>query len=1136
MKPLVSVCIITYNHEKYISEAIESVLMQKTDFPFDIIIHDDASNDNTAQLVKEYAEKHKQIKTIFQKENKYSKGYKPLVEYIFPICEGKYIAICEGDDYWTDPYKLQKQVDFLEANDDYIITYHNAKIINENNEIVNNSKLTNNLKKDFSQEELIKGTMILTLTMCFKNVIREFPEELFKVKNGDKFLTSLLGNFGKGKYQSEIEDAVYRKHGASIWSSLEKVKQVFYNGDTRAWLSRYYNRIGKMSYANYFKEESIKHFKRIFSNNIKGNLEEKKKLGMKIFSDYKDIIDNPTENKLKETLKVLENSSDLLSNNFETIPPDFEYMSCSYLENSIAYYYDNLVYTCCYIGYIGDEGIISTLSNNRFNPKELIKNKKKLILKRMEKEYGGCIGCPKLYKKKWRKNWDFKIKHINLNHLLACNLNCSYCGYVDKRGIYKHTKTEAIIDSIEKLEESNLISSSAEFYIGNGEPSISKDMDKLIEYIINKKSDYKVVVQSNGTIYKEIYTKGIYANKLSLILTPDAGSAESYLKIKGKDYFDTVWKNIKNYANETNGNIKVKVIMQNNNVEEVKAIIRLCEQSNVKNLVVDVDLNIRNKIGTKILSTIGEFYKIAKNKKVNIFPGTHWPKNIKESFDGSSITKAESYIAQNNLVKAKEILNILNKIHVKNTNVLNDLAVVAIMEGDIKEALKFIKNVLELEKKNEIALENFDFLVKNFLLEEIEQQIAQNNLDIAKQNLRQLLEVHSENIDVLNDLAVVTIMESNIEEAIMIIEKILSIEPLNEIAKENYNYLKENFEITQQKKNALNKNNNSFQKVGNQDLLDNNILTINWVITRKCNYSCSYCRVYDNSGKFTSLEDLKNAMDQIAELNKSKYKITLTGGEPTIHPNYLTLLKYIFEKLGKRATIITISNLGRTEKYFEKLLEEIKEFKNNIVFVASFHTEFANEDEFVNKAKLISEKGFYIKVQIMAHPEKMEQIRYLDKKFKEIKNKNLKYQLMVIRENYGSVPDKRYNSEDLEWLKVYYSNENEAKNILIETKDLDSNIAQNYYSAPEINAKGLNNYKGMLCYAGVNSFSINKDGKIDRAVCFRGKNKDARNIYTEKNALQGLDEPIICPFERCGCTADIKIPKFTNAEVATVII
>lgn len=135
--PLVSICCITFNHEKYIQEAIESFLMQKTEFPIEIIIHDDASTDGTTAIIKEYANKYSDLVIpILQTENQYSKGIRPSATYVWPKARGKYIALCEGDDYWTDPFKLQKQVDILEKDPNCVLVYTDFSTIDENgNEI-----------------------------------------------------------------------------------------------------------------------------------------------------------------------------------------------------------------------------------------------------------------------------------------------------------------------------------------------------------------------------------------------------------------------------------------------------------------------------------------------------------------------------------------------------------------------------------------------------------------------------------------------------------------------------------------------------------------------------------------------------------------------------------------------------------------------------------------------------------------------------------------------------------------------------------------------------------------------------------------------------------------------------------------
>ena len=131
----VSVCCLTYNHEKYIEEAIKGFIMQKTDFKFEVIIHDDASTDNTASIIKAYEEKYPEIiKGIYQPKNLYSQKIGITNNFIVPRVSGKYVAMCEGDDYWTDPYKLQKQYDALEQNKDCYFCVHKTEEIKADGE------------------------------------------------------------------------------------------------------------------------------------------------------------------------------------------------------------------------------------------------------------------------------------------------------------------------------------------------------------------------------------------------------------------------------------------------------------------------------------------------------------------------------------------------------------------------------------------------------------------------------------------------------------------------------------------------------------------------------------------------------------------------------------------------------------------------------------------------------------------------------------------------------------------------------------------------------------------------------------------------------------------------------------------
>ena len=133
---MVSVCVLSYNHENYIRQCLDGIMMQEVSFPIEVIIHDDASTDKSQQIIQEYVQKYPDIvKPIFQKENQYSKRKSIVGHFLFPKCTGKYVALCEGDDYWTDPLKLQKQVDFMESHPEYSFCCHRFVIYEQNKNI-----------------------------------------------------------------------------------------------------------------------------------------------------------------------------------------------------------------------------------------------------------------------------------------------------------------------------------------------------------------------------------------------------------------------------------------------------------------------------------------------------------------------------------------------------------------------------------------------------------------------------------------------------------------------------------------------------------------------------------------------------------------------------------------------------------------------------------------------------------------------------------------------------------------------------------------------------------------------------------------------------------------------------------------
>ncbi len=313
----------------------------------------------------------------------------------------------------------------------------------------------------------------------------------------------------------------------------------------------------------------------------------------------------------------------------------------------------------------------------------------------------------------------------------------------------------------------------------------------------------------------------------------------------------------------------------------------------------------------------------------------------------------------------------------------------------------------------------------------------------------------------------------------------------------------------------------NISQAGNILKFNGDTMNINWLITRKCNYTCSYCSAYDNNTQFESFETIKQTIDQIQQLNKKQYSFSINGGEPTIYPRFIETLEYIFEVLGENSTINTITNLSKSKAFYEKLINRLHIHRKNFVFDTSYHFEFANFEQFITNCKLLSENQFKVSVGIMAHPERMEEVKQLVNTLDKIKNSYLTYKVKNIRQKDQQI-DSRYSKQDLDWLQQFY-NEVESKPIKVV---FDNQVK--YYSAPQIVANNMHHFKSMVCEAGVHNFSIDSDGTIDKAVCFRNKG-GSKNIYKDSDALSEIGStPVLCPHQSCGCLADIPIPKYTD--------
>lgn len=214
---MVDVVMMTYNHEKYIKKAIEGVIMQETEFEIRLIIADDASTDGTEKIIAGISGSG--TTKILHSRNKENIGAQANFLSAMQSCSSKYVALCEGDDYWIDKYKLQKQVDFLEANPDFAICYHRVYELYKNKKLKLEELNTAETEMEYSIEFLARGNCMHTASVVFRNhLIGEFPGNFAKSPVGDYVLHMLNARHGKIKYLP-APMAVYRRQGQGIWNT-----------------------------------------------------------------------------------------------------------------------------------------------------------------------------------------------------------------------------------------------------------------------------------------------------------------------------------------------------------------------------------------------------------------------------------------------------------------------------------------------------------------------------------------------------------------------------------------------------------------------------------------------------------------------------------------------------------------------------------------------------------------------------------------------------------------------------------------------------------------------------------------------------------------------------------------------------
>lgn len=257
MQPLVSISCITYNHAPFIADCLDSMLMQECNFDFEILIHDDASTDGTSEIIRKYASKYPEIiKPIIQSQNRYGIGeYGLNTRYNFPRAKGKYIAMCDGDDYWTDKLKLQQQFDFLESNPDHVLVSNLRSIVDRAGNEIDSSRLG------------IRGysSCCIFFKNVFKNDIVESPPSVF---NEDIFVLMYMENYGKFAILDFVGSA-YRQSEAGLWTNLMESDKATRLRESLGRMLEFFKKYGYVKAVRVIRQKIIQNEMRAIANTNK---------------------------------------------------------------------------------------------------------------------------------------------------------------------------------------------------------------------------------------------------------------------------------------------------------------------------------------------------------------------------------------------------------------------------------------------------------------------------------------------------------------------------------------------------------------------------------------------------------------------------------------------------------------------------------------------------------------------------------------------------------------------------------------------------------------------------------------------------------------------------------------------------
>ena len=252
LRPVVSIIVCTYNQEQYIAQTLDSILMQQCNFDIEVLVGEDCGTDNTRRICADYAQKYPHVRLLVRPHNLGKQR-----NFFDALCQarGKYVSMCDGDDYWQDELMLQKEVDYLESHPECVIAYHDSIMVDGEGNVISETEVGENRRCDFSSDELVRGRNISNRTICFRNIVDFSKIDVTGVYNEDTFVYAIVGQYGCGHFMEGLKPSVYRILGGSIWNAQGEIKRAFWAMGTMKAIWKYYKSQKHKVYAPYFMDK-----------------------------------------------------------------------------------------------------------------------------------------------------------------------------------------------------------------------------------------------------------------------------------------------------------------------------------------------------------------------------------------------------------------------------------------------------------------------------------------------------------------------------------------------------------------------------------------------------------------------------------------------------------------------------------------------------------------------------------------------------------------------------------------------------------------------------------------------------------------------------------------------------------------